>query len=291
MSVPVLQVLDPGLGATVQDLGRVGWRRFGVPPSGAMDDHAAGWANRLLQNPPDAPVIEFLLQGAQLEVVEDCWIAITGADLAAGVPTWRAVRVSKGDTFHLPRGGFGVWIYLAVEGGFDVVKVLGSASAYPRGRLGKALAKGDVLCRAAGLPFELPAAVAGRSVAWSERRQYGSPPPLRVWPGPQQHLFDAAELAAFFEQSWTVSAQSDRVGYRLDGKALAPRRRQMLSEPTRVGSIQVPESGLPIVTMRDGPTVGGYPKLGLVDPADVSWLAQCRPGQTVKFTPLPERRE
>jgi biotin-dependent carboxylase-like uncharacterized protein len=288
MSAAILKILDPGLGATVQDLGRRGWRRFGVPPSGAMDDHAACWANRLLDNPPSAPVIEFLLQGANLEVLGDCWIAVTGADADASVPTWRAVHVEAGERIRFPHVRSGVWIYLAVEDGFEAPRLLGSASAYPRGRLGNPLAKGDELRRAAGPPFELPSAVAGRSVAWGERRNYEAPPPLRVWPGPQRALFDEAEVATFFEQRWTVSSQSDRVGYRLEGKALAPRRRQVLSEPTRVGSIQVPESGQPIVTMRDGPTVGGYPKLGMVDPADVSWLAQCRPGQKVRFEPVTE---
>jgi allophanate hydrolase subunit 2 len=87
----------------------------------------------------------------------------------------------------------------------------------------------------------------------------------------------------FFTQVWTVTSQSDRVGYRLGGAPLGSRLPQLISEPVRVGTVQVPENGLPIVTMRDGPTVGGYPKLGMVDPADVSWLAQCRPGQKVRF--------
>ena len=283
MSSGVFKVLDAGLGATVQDHGRVGWRRFGVPPSGAMDDHAAGWANRVLDNPPAAPVVEFLLQGARLEALADTWIAVTGADAEASVPTWRAVPVRAGELIQFPHIHSGVWLYVAVEDGFVAQRVLGSVSAYPRGRLGKPLAKGDVLCRAAGQPFALPTAVAGRSVAWSERRNYEAPPPLRVWLGPQRDSFDEATRAAFFEQEWTVSSQSDRVGYRLTGTPLTPRAKQILSEPVRVGTVQVPESGQPIVTMRDGPTVGGYPKLGLVDPADVSWLAQCRPGQKVRF--------
>jgi allophanate hydrolase subunit 2 len=96
-------------------------------------------------------------------------------------------------------------------------------------------------------------------------------------------LFNPPDREKFFKQAWKVTTQSDRVGYRLAGKALAPRTDQRLSEPVRVGVIQVPESGQPIITMRDGPTVGGYPKLGVVDAADLSWLAQCRPGQQVRF--------
>lgn len=257
-----------------------------MPPSGAMDDHAAGWANRLLDNPPEAPVLEFLLQGARLEVLRDAWIAVTGADAEANVPLWRVTRVTRGQEIHFPHVRVGVWIYLAVEDGFDAPRLLGSASACPRGGLGRPLAAGDVLRQAAGPPYEMPAPVAGRSVAWSERRDYRSPPPLRVWPGPQRRLFREADLERFFGQEWTVSSQSDRVGYRLEGEALVAPPPRLISEPVRVGSIQVPENGLPIVTMRDGPTVGGYPKLGVLDPADVSWLAQCRPGQTVRFEPV-----
>jgi allophanate hydrolase subunit 2 len=106
-----------------------------------------------------------------------------------------------------------------------------------------------------------------------------------VWPGPQYALFSAADQTRLFEQSWRVSSRSDRVGYRLEGKPFEARLPQMVSEPVRMGTIQVPESGQPIVTMRDGPTVGGYPKLGLVDADDLSWLTQCRPGQEVRFRP------
>ena len=120
---------------------------------------------------------------------------------------------------------------------------------------------------------------------WTEQRDYAKPPPLRVWRGPQWDFFTAAERETFFARAWTVSAQSDRVGYRLSGEPLNPRCDQIISEPVRVGTIQIPESGEPIVTLRDGPTVGGYPKLGVIEAADLSWFVQCSPGQTVRFRP------
>ncbi len=283
MSAHLLEVLDPGLGATFQDRGRAGWRRFGVPPSGAMDDHAAGWANVLLDNSPTAPVVELLLQGAKFLALHDCWIAVCGADAEASVPTWRAVRLRANDEIRFPRNRSGVWTYLAVEGGFDAPLQLGSASVYARGRLGTPLVRGDVLLRTPGASFRLPASVAGRSVAWEERRNYDATPLLRVWPGPQWDSFSEADRAAFLEQTWTVTPQSDRVGYRLSGQPLALGQWQMISEPLRVGTVQVPEDGQPIIMMRDGPTVGGYPKLGVVDAHDVARLAQCRPGRGVKF--------
>ena len=287
MSVEVFELRSPGLGATIQDRGRWGWRRFGVPGGGAMDDHAARWANRLLDNPPDAPLLELLLQGAQLRARSDGWIAVTGAETEGNVAPWHAARVAAGDTLHFTTNRSGVWSYVAVPGGFEAPRWLGSASVYPRGGLGRALAAGDVLRAAApAKPFAPPHEVAGRLADWRARRVYATPPPLRVWRGPQWESFSDSARAAFFDQPWTVSPQSDRVGYRLSGRPLAADLPPLISEPVRVGSIQVPPGGQPIVTMRDGPTVGGYPKLGMVDGADLSWLVQCKPGTHVRFTPV-----
>ncbi|MBI4664655.1 MAG: biotin-dependent carboxyltransferase [Verrucomicrobia bacterium] len=287
----VLKVIDPGLGATVQDQGRPGWRRFGVPASGPMDDHAAAWANRLLDNPPEAPVLELLLQGAKLAVLADFWIAITGADAQSNLPMWRACHAKTGQIIQFPRERSGVWIYLAVEGGIVAERFLGSASVYPRGEIGKAVARGEILHRRCGSSFKPVPAVASRSVAWGERRNYDAPPALKVWPGPQFDLFSQADRERFFSQEWVVTAQSDRVGYRLAGPRLGSEESQIMSEPVRVGTVQVPASGQPIVMMRDGPTVGGYPKIGMIDPGDLAWLGQCRPGTKVRFHMTGDLRE
>ena len=287
MRKEIFEIIDPGLGATVQDRGRVGWRRFGVPPGGAMDDHAAGWANRLLDNPVGAPVVELMLQGAKFGALRPAWITVTGADAKASVPTWRVVRVQKGDVISFPINQSGVWTYLAVEGGFCAQRLLGSVSAYPRGGLGHALTKGDVLSCPAPTHFQLPAGIAGRIVDWQEIRRYDAPPPLRVWRAPQWDYFHDIDRQRFCATDWTVSSQSDRVGYRLTGEPLKGSVDQIISEPVLVGSIQIPTNGLPIVTMRDGPTVGGYPKLGMVDGRDLAWLAQSRPGARVRFQLVP----
>ena len=288
MSLDALEILDPGFGATLQDHGRSGWRRFGVPSGGAMDDHAANWANRLLDNPPGSPVLELLLQGAKLRARRELWLAITGADAAASVPRWRAIHVRPEALIEFPRSLQGVWIYLAVEGGFAAPRWFGSASVCARAGLGAACRAGDVVSAAGHKPFALQPGVAARVAPAAEQRNYGHPPALRVWPAPQSGLFSKADRERFFGQPWTLSSQSDRVGYRLQGAPLESRPPQLISEPVRVGTVQVPESGLPIVTLRDGPTVGGYPKLGVLDPADVSWLVQCRPGQSVRFRPADE---
>jgi biotin-dependent carboxylase-like uncharacterized protein len=247
-----------------------------------MDDHAARWANRLLGNPDIAPVLELLLQGAKLEALRDIRIAVTGADATPNVPMWRAVGVAHGQRIEFPRNRSGVWCYLAVAGGFTGPAILGSVSAYPRGGIGSALAAGDAL-RAAGIALEPPRKSGDTSPPFAEHRNYDAPPLLRVWPGPQWDLFSPAGRDAFFAESWCVTSQSDRVGYRLEGPRLPSAKQQIISEPMLPGTVQIPENGQPIVTMRDGPTVGGYPKLGVLDPNDISWLAQCRPHQTVRF--------
>lgn len=274
----VLEVRSVGLGATVQDMGRGGWKRFGVPPSGAMDPHAAARANRLVGNPDDAPVLELLMQGAAFRVLAARRFAVAGAEAGAIIPAWQARLLPRGTVLAFPRCAKGLWTYVAVDGGFSTERILGSASAYPRGAIGQELRSGDLLNAGGSQESH------GLGAAWlypGERRNYDDPPLIRVWPGPQWDQFDDMERAGFFAADWEVSTRSDRVGYRLEGARMNPPAVNMRSEPQVVGSIQVPPNGQPIVTMRDGPTVGGYPKIGIVDPDSLPWLAQCRPG--VKF--------
>jgi biotin-dependent carboxylase-like uncharacterized protein len=271
---------------SIQDGGRPGWARYGVPVSGAMDLHAISWANRLLGNNAAAPVLELLGRGGRLKFLRDTWVAVTGA---SSVPThaWRAAQVAGEEVMAFAEPGHGLWTYVAVEGGFESPRWLGSASVYARGGIGCLLEPGDVLRTGGGAGFSLPAGVSSRVAPWTERRDYGHPPPLRVWPAPQWDLFSDAQREQLFLQEWTVSPQSDRSGYRLAGVAIQHQIGELLSEPIMVGTIQVPPDGQPIVTMCDGPTVGGYAKIGMVDAADLAWLAQIQPGQRVRFRECP----
>jgi len=270
----------------VQDAGRDGWAAYGIPPSGAMDAHAAGWANRLIENTQQSPVLELLIQGAEFELLADTWIAITGADATCNQPLWRAVIMRRGEHLEFPRSRRGLWVYVAVAGGWQSPRWLGSSSVCARAGIGQPLAADDLLCRPEAVQRIWPSWRGGRRLASVAQRDYAAPPALAVWPGPQWDLFSPADRARFFDNAWSISARSDRVGYRLEGEPLAGVQTEILSEPVLTGSVQVPPGGLPIVTMRDGPTVGGYPKLGLLDPPDVSWLAQCRPGTVVRFVPV-----
>jgi len=266
---------------SLQDGGRARWARYGVPPGGAMDDHAAQWANRLLENPLNAPVLEILGPGARLGFLRDTWIAVTGAK--GKWPAWRATQMHANEVLEMREIEAGLWSYVVVKDGFACGEWLDSASAYPRAGFGQLLSAGDVLCRKHTSDLVLPAGVSARVAPWTEQRDYLKPPALRVWRGPQWELFSEEQRKRFFARAWTVSTQSDRTGYRLTGDALTQRMQELISEPVIPGTIQVPESGQPIVTMRDGPTVGGYAKLGVLDERDISWLAQVQPGRQVRF--------
>jgi len=282
-SPPVLRVLASGAGLAIQDLGRPGFARFGVPPGGAMDPHAAAWANRLLDNPPSAPVLELCLQGQRLEVLKDGWFAVAGS--AGGAAGGSAHRRRAREVLEFPPGPSGVWSYLAVPGGFGGSTVLGSVATDARAGIGRAFAVGDRIRGSTWTGAARSSAVASRRIAWDERRDHAHPPALRVWPGPQWRAFSSADRERFFATGWTVSTRCDRVGYRLDGPALVPPSSEAVSEPVVVGTVQVPADGRPIVTMPDGPTLGGYAKLGVVDRDDLARLAQCRAGQVVRFVP------
>lgn len=271
------------MGMTIQDPGRRGWRRFGVPPSGWMDRDAAECANRLLENPGSKPALELLMQGAVMEVLRDSWLALCGAALEVNIPMWRAHFARAGEMIRVSRVRSGRWSYLAVEGGWDWPSCFGSVSYYERGQIGNPVEAGTVLHRLHGGSLRLPAGVSGRLAHWQDRRNYDQPPALKLWKGPQWDYFGRADQARFLSSEWEVSPESDRAGYRLRGRVVRSESPEMASEPVRTGSIQVPAGGEPIVTMRDGPTVGGYPKIGLVKPESLSWLAQCRPGQRVRF--------
>ena len=316
---PVLRILEPGLGMSLQDTGRQGFRRFGVPTSGTMDPLTAAWANRLLDNLPDAPVLELCLQGQRLEALRDGWIAVCGGSHSRGQAPYRAFRVRAGESLNFGHGDSGVWTYLAVPGGFRAESFLGSCSTNPRAGIGHTLRSGDLLLRNPAGDWHPPSGVAARGVSPDQCVADRDTNPLRVWPGPQWEQFDAESQGRLFETEWRVTSQCDRVGYRLrsdrdvqsgsnrqtmpsightlrplDGPphaspgpqspgGLAWTGGSLISEPVLTGSIQVPSDGQPIVTLQDGPTLGGYPKIGWIDPRDLPRLVQRRSGQAVRF--------
>jgi KipI family sensor histidine kinase inhibitor len=282
---PVLEVLAPGLLSTIQDLGRRGWRRYGVPSSGPLDRRACVAANRAVGNSPAEAVLEFAFPGPALRALTEVEVAVAGADFGprhngrpAALET--PVHMQPGDTLDFAAPRDGQWAYLAVAGGVDAPRVLGSRATYARGGLGgyrgRPVRAGDVLGRGEGRPG--PCA-AGRGGPMHRRSD-----PIRVVLGPQTGAFSTAAQAAWLMQSFGVTAQRDRSGMRLRGPALGHRcDAEILSDGLLPGAVQVPAEGQPIVILADGPTTGGYAKIASVISADLDRLAQAAPGTPLRF--------
>lgn len=268
-----------GMQTTVQDFGRIGYRADGVPLSGAMDAFALRLANILVGNDERAPALEFTLLGPELEFAGDALVAATGGEFG-GVPLCQPTFVPANTTLKFSAARAGCRGYLAVAGGFDVARVLDSASTYLRAKLGgfegRALREGDVLRTVPATrrvdshwridPQILPA--------------YSPNPVIRVLRGSQ-----AAEFGrTFFESPYKVTAQSDRMGFRLKGPTLVRHSQAELRSGTVVpGTIQVPPDGQPIVLTADAQTIGGYPQIAHVVSVDLPLVAQLRPGDAMTF--------
>jgi biotin-dependent carboxylase-like uncharacterized protein len=271
---------------TVQDLGRYGYQQFGVPVAGAMDEFALRAANLLVGNAEDEAGLEVTLLGPTLELLEDAVVAITGGDLEAtanGVPLplWESVELKKGAQIAFGRPRSGARAYIAVAGGIDVPKIMGSKSTYVRGKFGgfhgRVLERGD----------EIP--VGRISVPTPGRKLPAHLRPVqarvaRVILGPQDDHFTPESIQVFLSSEYRISPVSDRMGYRLEGPKLKHRGGpDIISDAIPPGAIQVPGHGTPIVMLADRQTTGGYAKIATVISADLRVLAQLRPGDTVSF--------
>lgn len=289
---PGIQVLEPGLQTTVQDLGRHGRQDLGVSPAGAADPAALILGNRLVGNPIDAAGLEVTLVGPALRFDVDAWVAVTGADLGAvldrhPLPPGTAVPVRAGQVLRFRGGTRGCRAYVCVAGGIDVPPVLGSRSTDLVGRLGgpdgqgRPLRAGDRLAVGAG-GFRGPDTVV-RQARW---RFVPDRFVARVVVGPHRDHFSAGALETFFGSEYTVTPASDRTGLRLSGPAVPRAAGEILSEGQALGAVQIPPDGQPIVLLAGRATVGGYPKLGVVITPDVALLGQARPGDTIRFAPI-----
>ena len=278
---PVFEVLQPGVLATIQDLGRAGLQRYGVGTAGAMDRFALQVANLLVGNPRGAAALEIGLGGLRLRCLEEWILAVCGADLGVGLPLWKSLRVRKGDELYFRSPVRGAWAYLAPAGGLAAESVLGSRSTSMRELLGaRPAAKGDVL--RADPPR--PSARDGRLLLTSAVPDYPDPVTVRVVLGPQDDRFTEQAVQTFLSGSFQVTPRSNRMGYQLAGPALRHRdTADILSEAVAEGSIQVPADGQPIVLMADRQTTGGYTKIATVISAGLPAMAQARPGTTVAF--------
>lgn len=285
MSLEIIEV--HGL-ATIQDSGRRGWRKYGVPLSGPMDTFAFQAANALVGNPPDSAVIEVGLGDIALRALRDCVVSVTGTGFGLSVyiwdfPLWSSYYARAGWTIRLNKLDWGMWAYLAISGGVQTQPVLDSCSTYLRGHFGgldgRQLQAGDIL--KSGPPARSLLELAAWSLPEVVRPAYSDTPAIDVIMGPQEKHFTDESLSTFLSQDYRVSNTSDRMGYRLEGAALRHHNKtELISEGMTMGAIQVPSNGQPIVMMADSPTTGGYPKIGTVVSADLPLLAQCVPGSS-----------
>ena len=282
-----IEVLDPGLLTTIQDLGRYGFQRYGIPPAGAVDSYALRIGNLLLGNEEGEAGLEVTLLGPTLRFEEDCWIAITGADLGARIndmdaPLWETIPVTQGDilSFAAERPKKGMRAYITVAGGIDIPPILGSKSTYLRANLGgvegRALRQGDrlnikpVQSQHRRLPPE-----------YIPRYELKS---IRVILGPNEDHFTPEGIKTFFSSEYQVLPESDRMALRLKGPKIEHKKgADIISEPVCTGAVQVPGNGQPIVLLADRQTTGGYAKIGVVISADLPRLAQLQPGDMISF--------
>jgi biotin-dependent carboxylase-like uncharacterized protein len=279
-----LVVVSPGPLSTLQDSGRWGHLRNGVTPAGAMDMIALAAANLLVGNPPGEAAIEFTLVGDTLELdAEGARVAIAGdvALTVAGVAasSWRSFALRRGERIQvgaLRRGARG---YLAVAGGFATPLELGSRSTHVRSGLG-----GGPLRAGDRLPIARDKAPAGADVAIDPAALPYLDGAIRVVLGPQDDRFTAEGIATFLSGEYALTAEADRMGYRLDGPEIEHRDGfNTISDTILTGSIQVPGTRKPIVLMADRQTTGGYPKIATTATASLPSLAQMKPGDRLRF--------
>lgn len=287
--------LKPGIATTIQDAGRTGFLGSGFSPSGVMDARAHKIANLLLDNKPNAPVLEFCLAGPKLRFTTNTFIAITGGNFCPmlnGKPVsmYTAVAVKRGSVLSFGSPVQGVWGYLAIAGGsIRVPEVMGSTSTNIKcgigGWKGRTLITGDYL------PFvthnvDFIANLGSHKVS-SDEEFYGwgkECVTLRVIPGPQENMFTQNGTKTFYTQTYTTTSRCDRMGYRLDGPVVETKNgSDIISDGIALGAVQIPAEGKPIIMLADRQTTGGYAKIGTVCSVDIPKLVQCRTGQKICF--------
>jgi len=274
-----LRVLSPGLLTTVQDLGRPGLAAWGVPRAGALDPEALRAANRLVGNDDGEAGLEIWFTGPRLVAEGDVTLAVLGGRFSRQP----ILELSDGDEVELKSLSGASRAVVAISGGVDVPTVLGSRSTCLTARFGgvfgRRLQKGDRLTllpeRGERGDLPLPADL------------FGSSDPeisLQVLPGPHEALFSRDAVETFYRAPYTILPESNRTGFRLGGPPLTRLSTEELpSEGTLVGSIQITHAGQPIVLLNEGPTTGGYPKIGTLPARAVCRLVRAKASQTLRF--------
>lgn len=280
------KIINPGIQTTVQDLGRWGLMKYGIPPSGAMDQCSFVIGNLLLPNPENAAALETTVQGLKLQALSSVTISITGADLDPWLndqpaPQWTTFTMKEGDVLHFKKRKEGLRSYVAVQGGFDVPKVLGSRSTFVRGRIGTILREGEILniC-----PSGSEASEDILTLPQEYRPDFNRTDPIRLMMGPQEDNFTPRGIATLLNSTYRISPQSDRQAFRTEGPAIEIAKGPgIITDPIPPGAVQVPGDGKPIILLRDAQVTGGYDKIAMVARVEMDSLGQMVPGDTIHF--------
>lgn len=286
-----IKIIKPGLFTTIQDRGRWGYERHGIPVAGAMDDFSLRVANILVGNHQYQGALECTLLGPEIRFNCNEVISITGANMSPRiggepVPMWTSILVKDGSTLSLSNGSDGIRTYIGFSRGLDVPEIMGSKSTFTRGQLGgykgRKLFSGDEI-----------------GLGHRDLSQWGSYLPsnfipiykeeenIRIILGPQDDYFTQDAIETFFNSRYTITSESDRMGYRLDGPQIVHKNgADIISDGIVFGSIQVPGHGSPIIMMADRATTGGYTKIATVINPDLPKLAQMVPGNSIYFNSI-----
>lgn len=285
----MIKIIKPGLYTTVQDRGRMGFQRFGIPVAGAMDDFSFRVANILVGNDENTAALETTFMGPNIQIDFDGFIAITGANMepkinGSNVKMWRSIKVDKGDNLTFSGASEGLRSYISFGGGLGVSEILNSKSTYVRGSLGGF--KGRKLMEGDEIPIDSSNSKAepGKYISPGYIPRYAKENIVRVILGPQDDHFSTEVIETFLDSPYKITAEADRMGYRLEGATLSHNKGpDIISDGIVFGSVQVPGHGSPIVMMADRQTTGGYTKIATVISADLPLLAQMGPGDTIHF--------
>ncbi|HHI00096.1 MAG TPA: biotin-dependent carboxyltransferase family protein [Thermococcus litoralis] len=270
---------------TIQDLGRYGHQKFGVPVSGAMDEISARLANYLVGNKDNFPLLEFALRGPTIRFHSSAVFAVAG-DVEIklnGIPIspWGSYWAKRGDILEVGTLKSGMYGYIAFAGGIKCEPILGSCSTYLRANFGRALKTGDIL----KLDYAILTGKEGKKLPEEFIPKYSNESEIRVVLGPQEDHFTEEGIKTFLGSTYEVTAESDRMGYQLEGPRIehSEKGADIITDAIPLGAIQVPKSGKPIIMLADRQTSGGYAKIGVVAKVDIPKVAQTRPGGKLRF--------
>lgn len=279
------QVIKAGFMTMIQDYGRYGYAEKGLSQSGAADEHAFCWANHLLDNHFNDAALEICFGGFEIKTLAPTFITATGADLdfkinGVSQPLWQVIKINEGDilSWHGLKKDGGIRAYLAVKGGIQSALIFKSRSVNSRENIGKPLSNGEMIA------FDSYSSdIANKIMPAVFLPDYKKKAVLQVLACYQYELFTDQQKAVFFGQGYQIDSASDRIGYRLNGQVMEQVPQQMPSEGISYGSVEITHAGLPIILLKDRPTIGGYPKIGCVFSLDISKLVQRQATSKVCF--------